>query len=119
VVSPLQIIRTEVRATSRTRPRIRLRSETDVRRSRRFLLLPDTKNIFSQIDRDKDLTYEQKERQRENARGVLRFCTNKTDCRRRQILVSLVLRFAFDSFRLASGRRKRLELTLISSRIAF
>lgn len=48
----------------------------------------DTKSIFSNILRDKNLTREQAERQRENVRGVLRYCTNKTDCRRRQVLVS-------------------------------
>lgn len=47
----------------------------------------DTKSIFNSIARDKNYNYAQKERQNDNIRGVLRFCTNKTDCRRRQILV--------------------------------
>ncbi|CDZ97553.1 type dna helicase rqh1 [Phaffia rhodozyma] len=46
----------------------------------------DTKSIFNSIARDKNLNWAQKERQNDNVRGVLRFCTNKTDCRRRQIL---------------------------------
>lgn len=51
----------------------------------------DTKTHFNMINRDQELTYEQKERQRENIRGVLRYCANKTDCRRRQVLVGLSL----------------------------
>jgi bloom syndrome protein len=51
----------------------------------------DTKSIFSNILRDRNLTREQADRQRENVRGVLRYCTNKTDCRRRQVLVRLSL----------------------------
>lgn len=47
----------------------------------------DTKSIFSNILRDRNLSREQADRQRENVRGVLRYCTNKTDCRRRQVLV--------------------------------
>lgn len=38
------------------------------------------------IARDKELTEEQKERQREALRAVLRYCSNKVDCRRTQVL---------------------------------
>jgi len=38
------------------------------------------------IDRDQNLTYDQKQRQRDSLNEVLRFCSNKTDCRRKQVL---------------------------------
>lgn len=57
----------------------------------------DTKSIFSNILRDRNLTHAQADRQRENVRGVLRYCTNKTDCRRRQVLVRSAPRLATGS----------------------
>jgi bloom syndrome protein len=38
------------------------------------------------INRDKQLSPDQKERQREALRAVLRYCSNKVDCRRTQVL---------------------------------
>ncbi|BEJ15894.1 hypothetical protein CspHIS471_0504990 [Cutaneotrichosporon sp. HIS471] len=46
----------------------------------------DSKSVMQLIDRDKDLNSQQKERQKNAMREVLRFCTNKTDCRRSQVL---------------------------------
>jgi bloom syndrome protein len=42
--------------------------------------------VFNLIDRDTALTREQKERQKASMQEVLRFCNNKTDCRRSQVL---------------------------------
>lgn len=42
--------------------------------------------MFHLIDRDQNLDYAQKQRQRDSLNEVLRFCTNKTDCRRKQVL---------------------------------
>lgn len=38
------------------------------------------------IEQDKGLNYAQKNRKKDNLREVLRFCANKTDCRRSQVL---------------------------------
>jgi bloom syndrome protein len=38
------------------------------------------------IDRDPNLDREQKQRKRDSLSEVLRFCNNKTDCRRKQVL---------------------------------
>lgn len=46
----------------------------------------DSKSAMQMIARDKELTEEQKERQREALRAVLRYCSNKVDCRRTQVL---------------------------------
>lgn len=46
----------------------------------------DSKSVFNLIDRDANLTREQKERQKQSMQEVLRFCNNKTDCRRSQVL---------------------------------
>ncbi|EIW72677.1 hypothetical protein TREMEDRAFT_24772 [Tremella mesenterica DSM 1558] len=46
----------------------------------------DSKTVFTMIDRDTNLTRDQKERQRESMQQVLRFCMNKSDCRRSQVL---------------------------------
>ncbi|BEI92951.1 uncharacterized protein CcaverHIS019_0505790 [Cutaneotrichosporon cavernicola] len=46
----------------------------------------DSRSVMQLIDRDKDLNPQQKERQKNAMREVLRFCTNKTDCRRSQVL---------------------------------
>lgn len=42
--------------------------------------------MFNLINRDANLNSQQKGRQRDNMREVLRFCNNKTDCRRSQVL---------------------------------
>ncbi|CAK9781434.1 unnamed protein product [Cutaneotrichosporon oleaginosum] len=52
----------------------------------RFYSYADSKIVMQLIDRDANLDRNQKERQRNAMREVLRFCTNKTDCRRSQIL---------------------------------
>ncbi|KAL7423811.1 ATP-dependent DNA helicase sgs1 [Cryptotrichosporon argae] len=46
----------------------------------------DSKTVLSLIDRDKEMSPDQKQRQRESLNEVLRFCQNKTDCRRSQVL---------------------------------
>ena len=46
----------------------------------------DCKSILSLITVSKDLTEEQKERQKDNVNEVMRYCMNKTDCRRSQVL---------------------------------
>lgn len=46
----------------------------------------DAKTITQMIDRDKNLTQDQKLRQRDAIGQVLRFCMNQTDCRRSQVL---------------------------------
>lgn len=46
----------------------------------------DSKTILSLIQRDTALTPAQRERQKESLQEVLRFCNNKTDCRRVQVL---------------------------------
>lgn len=46
----------------------------------------DSKTVFNMINRDTSLNPQQKDRQRDNMREVLRFCNNKTDCRRSQVL---------------------------------
>lgn len=46
----------------------------------------DSKVIMQLTDRDQNLTKEQRDRQKDNLREVLRFCSNKTDCRRSQVL---------------------------------
>ena len=42
--------------------------------------------MLTLIDRDRNLSKDQKERQRNSLSEVLRFCINKTDCRRTQVL---------------------------------
>lgn len=49
-------------------------------------LYTDSKSAMQMINREKELTEEQKERQREALRAVLRYCSNKVDCRRTQVL---------------------------------
>lgn len=51
-----------------------------------FYSYGDSKTVFNMINRDTNLNPQQKERQRDNMREVLRFCNNKTDCRRSQVL---------------------------------
>lgn len=46
----------------------------------------DGKKILGQIDQEKDLTRDQKERQKASMQEVLRYCNNKVDCRRSQVL---------------------------------
>jgi bloom syndrome protein len=46
----------------------------------------DCKSILNLISISKDLTEEQKERQKDNVNEVMRFCMNKSDCRRSQVL---------------------------------
>lgn len=46
----------------------------------------DSKTVMSLIERDTNLGRHQKERQKDAMREVLRFCNNKTDCRRSQVL---------------------------------
>jgi bloom syndrome protein len=48
--------------------------------------MADSKTILGMIDRDDNLTRDQKERQKASMHEVLRFCNNKTDCRRSQVL---------------------------------
>lgn len=48
--------------------------------------MPDSKNVTRMIERDKDLTHAQKERRKASLHEVLRYCDNKTDCRRSQVL---------------------------------
>lgn len=51
-----------------------------------FYTYPDVRAVMQQIDRDEDLNREQKERNKQAVNAVLRYCTNKTDCRRAQVL---------------------------------
>jgi bloom syndrome protein len=46
----------------------------------------DTISLRKMIDKEKDRSHEQKERQREMLRNVVQFCENRSDCRRVQIL---------------------------------
>lgn len=46
----------------------------------------DSKTVMQLIDRDRELSRDKKERQKNAMREVLRFCNNKTDCRRSQVL---------------------------------
>ncbi|KAK4688907.1 bloom syndrome protein, partial [Tremellales sp. Uapishka_1] len=46
----------------------------------------DSKTMLSMIDRDENLSAAAKERQKASLQEVLRFCSNKTDCRRSQVL---------------------------------
>lgn len=46
----------------------------------------DSKSAFHMIDRDKDLDYAQKERQKDAMWSVIRFCDNRADCRRTAVL---------------------------------
>ncbi|ORY29016.1 hypothetical protein BCR39DRAFT_533606 [Naematelia encephala] len=46
----------------------------------------DSKTVFGLIDKDRNLTHAQKERQKASMSEVLRYCNNKTDCRRVQVL---------------------------------
>nr|KIR48852.1 bloom syndrome protein [Cryptococcus bacillisporus CA1280] len=47
---------------------------------------PASYKILGQIDQEKDLTRDQKERQKASMQEVLRYCNNKVDCRRSQVL---------------------------------
>jgi bloom syndrome protein len=51
-----------------------------------FYTYQDVRSVMRQIDRDDTLNYEQKQRNREAVQAVLRYCINKTDCRRSQVL---------------------------------
>ncbi|WVW82165.1 hypothetical protein I302_104171 [Kwoniella bestiolae CBS 10118] len=46
----------------------------------------DGKKVLNQIDQDQNLTRPQKERQKASMAEVLRYCNNKADCRRSQVL---------------------------------
>ncbi|KAK6905567.1 hypothetical protein I203_106397 [Kwoniella mangroviensis CBS 8507] len=46
----------------------------------------DGKKVLNQIDQDQNLTRPQKERQKASMNEVLRYCNNKADCRRSQVL---------------------------------
>nr|XP_018267072.1 uncharacterized protein I303_01055 [Kwoniella dejecticola CBS 10117]OBR89230.1 hypothetical protein I303_01055 [Kwoniella dejecticola CBS 10117] len=46
----------------------------------------DGKKVLNQIDQDKNLSRDQKERQKASMNEVLRYCANKADCRRAQVL---------------------------------
>ena len=46
----------------------------------------DYKKVISLIDMDTNMTRDQKDRQKASMAEVLRFCNNKTDCRRTQVL---------------------------------
>ena len=46
----------------------------------------DSKRVMAMIDQDQTLTFAQKGRQKASMHEVLRFCNNKTDCRRVQVL---------------------------------
>ncbi|WWC66473.1 uncharacterized protein I206_100375 [Kwoniella pini CBS 10737] len=46
----------------------------------------DGKKVLNQIDQDQNLTRDQKERQKASMNEVLRYCANKADCRRAQVL---------------------------------
>ncbi|WVQ71261.1 hypothetical protein IAR50_000787 [Cryptococcus sp. DSM 104548] len=51
-----------------------------------FFMFADGKRILHQIDTNKDLSYEQKQRQKNSENEVLRYCDNMVDCRRSQVL---------------------------------
>ncbi|KAK8865792.1 hypothetical protein IAR55_000939 [Kwoniella newhampshirensis] len=51
-----------------------------------YYAFKDGKKILSQIDQDRELTRDQKERQKASMQEVLRYCNNKADCRRSQVL---------------------------------
>ena len=51
-----------------------------------FYAYSDVRSVHRQIDRDDTLNYEQKNRNKDAVQAVLRYCTNKTDCRRAQVL---------------------------------
>ncbi|OXG34723.1 bloom syndrome protein [Cryptococcus neoformans Bt120] len=51
-----------------------------------YYAFKDGKKILGQIDQEKDLTRDQKERQKASMQEVLRYCNNKVDCRRSQVL---------------------------------
>ncbi|GMK55565.1 hypothetical protein CspeluHIS016_0206210 [Cutaneotrichosporon spelunceum] len=51
-----------------------------------FYSYGDSKTVMQLIDRDQELNAQQRERQKNALREVLRFCNNKTDCRRSQVL---------------------------------
>ena len=51
-----------------------------------FYRYSDVRSVLSQIERDPDLNREQKQRNRNAVQAVLRYCDNKTDCRRAQVL---------------------------------
>lgn len=42
--------------------------------------------MLSMIDKEKELSPDQKQRQRDSINEVIRFCSNNTDCRRAQVL---------------------------------
>ncbi|WRT64029.1 uncharacterized protein IL334_000956 [Kwoniella shivajii] len=46
----------------------------------------DGKRVLNQIDQDQNLSRDQKERQKASMNEVLRYCSNKADCRRSQVL---------------------------------
>ncbi|WVQ85440.1 hypothetical protein IAT38_007605 [Cryptococcus sp. DSM 104549] len=46
----------------------------------------DGRKLLNQIANDKESSWDQKERQLDSAREVLRYCQNRTDCRRTQVL---------------------------------
>ncbi|KAK9325034.1 hypothetical protein V1517DRAFT_315827 [Lipomyces orientalis] len=46
----------------------------------------DATSIMTMIDRDKDIDYDTKEKQRTFLKQVLQYCENQTDCRRHQVL---------------------------------
>jgi bloom syndrome protein len=51
-----------------------------------FYAYNDSKKGMQMIDRDDNLDYQQKQINKDRLREVLRFCMNKTDCRRVQVL---------------------------------
>nr|XP_031861239.1 uncharacterized protein CI109_003209 [Kwoniella shandongensis]KAA5528311.1 hypothetical protein CI109_003209 [Kwoniella shandongensis] len=51
-----------------------------------YYTFKDGKKILGQIDQDRELTRDQKERQKASMQEVLRYCNNKADCRRSQVL---------------------------------
>ncbi|WWC86120.1 uncharacterized protein L201_000991 [Kwoniella dendrophila CBS 6074] len=51
-----------------------------------YYTFADGKKVFNQIAQDKNLTRDQKERQKASMSEVLRYCSNKADCRRSQVL---------------------------------
>lgn len=58
-----------------------------------FYTFGDSKTIQNMINTDQNLNAAQKQRQTDSLREVLRFCNNKTDCRRSQVLAFLNERF--------------------------
>jgi bloom syndrome protein len=51
-----------------------------------FYSYSDVRSVHRQIDRDDTLNHEQKNRNKEAVQAVLRYCINRTDCRRAQVL---------------------------------